>query len=70
VNRLSILFLFQFVVPSVVAGRRELPVEPNRPHIMSARFLEIPALALGDALGVEELPPFNQEESTTENEAA
>jgi transposase InsO family protein len=29
-----------------------------------------PAQALRDALGVEELPPFNQEESTTENEAA
>jgi hypothetical protein len=29
-----------------------------------------PAQALRDALGVEELPPFNQEESTTEIEAA
>jgi hypothetical protein len=29
-----------------------------------------PAQALRDALGVEELPSFNQEESTTENEVA
>jgi len=29
-----------------------------------------PVQALRDALGVEELPPFNMEETTTQNEAA